>query len=217
MTQDSYPNDDTDTLLALLSSLLTSQYDHAILLDALVEYGGNVQEAARHINSKSDNLKNEKKRKRPNVLQDWFKPAVPKPATSRKVRTRKDDESVASTSKLAPLASPKKPVVDLMSVLCQPPSEPKSLPRLQPLMLSTPSLVTQHTPCTLHLSVLQPELACKLFYTLIDESRSWTRNKWWLFDKLVESPHRTSFYTRKDNGVDGDQNWQEAAQYWQEI
>ena len=81
-------------------------------------------------------------------------------------------------------------------------------------MLPTPALVAQHTPCTLHLSVLPPELACRLFHTMIDASKDWKRNKWWLFDRLVESPHRTSFFARKNDGVDDDDSWQEAAQYW---
>ncbi|KAF9239640.1 hypothetical protein BU15DRAFT_87946 [Melanogaster broomeanus] len=101
-----------------------------------------------------------------------------------------------------------------MSVLRQPPSSKPSVPRLPPLTLSNPSMVAQHTPCTLHLSVLPPELACKLFYTMVDLSQSWKQNRWWLFDRVVESPHRTSFFVRKTNGVDGDESWQEAAQYW---
>lgn len=49
---------------------------------------------------------------------------------------------------------------------------------------------------------------------MLDASRSWKRNTWWLFDRLVESPHLTSFYARKNDGVDTDESWQEAAQFW---
>ncbi|KAF8163160.1 hypothetical protein B0H34DRAFT_650159 [Crassisporium funariophilum] len=101
-----------------------------------------------------------------------------------------------------------------MSVLRQPPSPQKAPPRLSPLLLSTPALVKEHTPCTMHLSVLPSELACQLFYTMVDRSKAWNRNKWWLFDRVVESPHLTSFYARKTDGLDGDESWQEAAQYW---
>ncbi|KAF8894467.1 hypothetical protein BD779DRAFT_1609218 [Infundibulicybe gibba] len=72
-------------------------------------------------------------------------------------------------------------------------------------------IVAKHTPCTLHLSVLPPELACKLFYTMINASRQWKRNKWWLFDRLVESPHRTAFYIRN---ADDEKRWGETAQFW---
>lgn len=43
-------------------------------------------------------------------------------------------------------------------------------------------------------------------------SRGWKRNKWWLFDRVVESPHRTSFYIRSD--VHEGNDMREAAQYW---
>ncbi|KAH7909716.1 hypothetical protein BJ138DRAFT_1136458 [Hygrophoropsis aurantiaca] len=101
-----------------------------------------------------------------------------------------------------------------MSVLRQAPTLTQTIPRLPPLTLSNPSMITQHTPCTMHLSVLPPELACRLFYTMVDLSRTWNRNKWWLFDRVVESPHRTAFYARRTDGVDANEAWQEAAQYW---
>ncbi|KAG6820570.1 hypothetical protein H0H93_015090 [Arthromyces matolae] len=70
-------------------------------------------------------------------------------------------------------------------------------------------MVAANTPCTLHLSLLPPELACKLFYTMVSASRSWGRNRWWLFDRIVESPHRTSFFARKDSSA-----MREQAQHW---
>ncbi|KAJ7724069.1 hypothetical protein DFH07DRAFT_871901 [Mycena maculata] len=101
-----------------------------------------------------------------------------------------------------------------MAVLRQPPKTEKTLPKLPPLMLSSPALVAEHTPCTLHPSVLPPELACRLFYTMVEASSQWSRNKWWLFDRVVESPHRTAFFARKTNGIDDDASWQEAARFW---
>ncbi|PFH50073.1 hypothetical protein AMATHDRAFT_75828 [Amanita thiersii Skay4041] len=101
-----------------------------------------------------------------------------------------------------------------MSVLKQAPASHPKIQKLPPLTLSIPELVTQHTPCTMHLSVLPPELACQLFHTMIHASRHWQRNKWWLFDRVVESPHRTSFFARKTDGIDDDETWQEAARYW---
>ena len=56
----------------------------------------------------------------------------------------------------------------------------------------------------------------RLFYTMLHASRNWKQNKWWLFDRVVESPHRTAFFVRKDvekTNPDGD-NMREAAQYW---
>ncbi|KAJ3774783.1 hypothetical protein FB446DRAFT_639190 [Lentinula raphanica] len=102
-----------------------------------------------------------------------------------------------------------------MTVLHQPSStKKKHPPSKKPLTLSDPTMVADHTPCTMHLSVLPPELASKLFYSLEESSRNWQRNKWWLFDRMVESPHRTSFFVRQTDGVSDDTTWHESAQYW---
>jgi 2OG-Fe(II) oxygenase superfamily len=207
---------DTDTLIALVSSLLTGPVpDSAVILDALVQSDGDAHTAARMINSQRNGTGKTpvKKRKRVGDLDDWLK-------SSKSTHNDTDSKPVASNSKVglgpgpSKHASPSKPVVNLMTVLRQPPPAVSSIPRLPPLTLSNPSLVAQHTPCTLHLSVLPAELACRLFYDMKDASANWQKNKWWLFDKVVESPHRTSFYARSQNGVDGREDWQEAAQYW---
>lgn len=257
---------DTDVLLALVSSLLVGAAPDAnIILDTLVKCNGDVAAAAELLNSHSDTSKvlpAEKKRKRTQDLDGWLKPtskgkakepnldsnvvaassssrttALPLKASAKisneqskakgkgkehvlqplvaSSRNSPSQKHVVGVTSTLPLESPGKSVVDLMTVLQQAPSTTKKIiPRAPPLMLSNPSLVAQHTPCTLHHSVLPPELACRLFYTMIEESQSWQRNKWWLFDRLVESPHRTSFYARKNDGTDDDDTWQEAAQFW---
>ncbi|KAI0647212.1 hypothetical protein C8Q79DRAFT_908529 [Trametes meyenii] len=89
------------------------------------------------------------------------------------------------------------------------------VPRLPPLTLSTPELVFAHTPCTLHHSILPPELACRLFYTLLYASRDWKHNKWWLADRVVESSHRSFFFKRGGNdSTEPEDDMTEAAQYW---
>ena len=65
----------------------------------------------------------------------------------------------------------------LMSVLKQAPTA-KALPKLLPRTLGTPALVAKYTPCTMHASILSPELACRLFYAMLREAASWSRNKW---------------------------------------
>jgi hypothetical protein len=69
---------------------------------------------------------------------------------------------------------------------------PKSLP---PLLLSTPAAVSNNTPCILQYDILPPSLAERLYLSMIKESESWTRNKWYLNDRLVESSHKTCFYS----------------------
>ena len=58
---------------------------------------------------------------------------------------------------------------------------------LPPLLLGTPALVAQHAPCTLMNDILPPTLAARLYLELLNESKTWQRNKWWLFERQVES------------------------------
>jgi hypothetical protein len=207
---------DTETLLALVSSLLTGPApENDATLDALIKCNGDVEATVQLLNADVKPKPKGKKRKRGN-LEDWVV-NLPSQKASKPVATSGSENvqhsiSVASSSKPRSLG---KPTVDLMTILKRPPnSREKFIPRLPPLILSNPTMVAQNTPCTLHLSVLPPDLACRLFYAMINASRDWKRNKWWLFDRLVESPHRTSFFARKDDGIDGDETWQEAAQFW---
>jgi len=210
---------DTETLLALVCSLLTLPVPEPdILLDALLSCDGDVYATAELLNSadveESKPVSSDSKRKyRSTGLDGWL-------------NTRKTESTVSNSSRKKPNSkgtikdtssnsgSPSKPKVNLLSVLRPPPASTRSIPRLPPLTLMNPSMVAQHTPCTMHLSILPPELACRLFYTMLDLSQSWKRNKWWLFDHVVESPHRTSFYVRKTDGVESDESWQEAGQFW---
>ncbi|KAJ6500494.1 hypothetical protein C8R45DRAFT_977936 [Mycena sanguinolenta] len=209
--------DDTETLLVMVETLLNTTHAKEVILDALIEHDGNPESAAQYLNFSAKKKQSEKKRRRVD-LDGWLK----QPKKPKADESLPDTPPVASTSRSTPSkASHAKPVVDLMTVLKQAPKTEHAVPRLPPLMLSTPALVAEHTPCTLHPSVLPPELACRLFYTMLDLSRQWGRNKWWLFDRLVESPHRTSFYARAETGDgssaagdDGTSSWQEAAQFW---
>jgi hypothetical protein len=70
------------------------------------------------------------------------------------------------------------PTKSLMSVLKQAPTE-KTQPKLPPRTLGAAALVAQYTPCTMHSSILPPELACRLFYAMLREATSWSRNKWY--------------------------------------
>ncbi|KAJ7168238.1 hypothetical protein C8R43DRAFT_1060491 [Mycena crocata] len=204
---------DTETLLVLAESLLTIPHSEDEILNALVQCDGNAEAAARLLNS-TERKQLGKKRRR--GLDGWLmRPTVKKCKEDLKESTeRPPDLSIASTSRPTTSHHETKPVTDLMSVLRQPPKTERVAPKLPPLMLSTPTLVAEHTPCTLHPSILPPELACRLFYTMIDASPQWSRNKWWLFDRVVESPHRTAFFARKTNGIDDDTSWQEAARFW---
>lgn len=197
---------DTETLIALVSSLLPQYtYSQDVILDALIQTNGDIKDAVEVLQSKTPT-----KKRNHSSLDSW----LTRPA--KKISTRKDSPA-PRTSIIKPYTptTAASSSVNFMSVLRKPPSDAPSTPsRLPPLTLSTPALVAKHTPCTLHLSVLSQELACKLFYTMVDASKEWNRNKWWIADKVVESPHLTSFYVRNTDELDKDEAWQETAQYW---
>lgn len=230
-------NDDVDTeiMLVSLASLLEPDVpDTSILLNTLVECSGNVEAAAQRLRwrpaSLSDPPDNEKrKRKRAAVdLDDWLsspstasssapkkKPVseVKPPSTGTVKVTTSTSQFISASKPHSAGSTPAKPV-DLMSILKAPPSEKQSAPRFPPLTLTNPQMVAKHTPCTLHTNILPPEVACELFYTMLDAAQGWSRNKWWLFDRVVESPHRTSFFARIDKRGTSDKDMQEEAQFW---
>jgi len=222
-------------LIALVSSQLNQQPSVDAILEALVQSNGDPHDAAKLLNDQTK--ANSKKRKHDSGLHSWLdkgkspkvtkkeKPesssrhstlsdAFPKAADTGALKPPSNSSKPPSSSSKPP--SSRKPVVDLMAILRQPePPSPKKKPsQAPPLTLSSPAMVADHVPCTLHTSVLPPELASDLFYTMLARSKSWKRNKWWLFDRVVESPHRTSFFARKTDGVTADEAWQEAAQFW---
>ncbi|KAG9049686.1 hypothetical protein FS837_009450 [Tulasnella sp. UAMH 9824] len=239
---------DTDTLLAMLQSLLDGlEVPQNELLEALLASDGDVEAAAATLKKEgtsSSQNKGIRKRKRAASLTNWLQkpPSTPKPSSS-KSRSKKPPKKVkvddlsdievdtpatprppklstpSATAKLLsipspagpPTPSPSKPIRLITDVLRPPTPSKPTLPKLPPLTLGTAALVAQHTPCTLHSSILPPELACRLFYKLLDEANAhWRRNKWFLVDRLVESPHLTSFYVRDHKSTE----WDESAQYW---
>ncbi|THH04455.1 hypothetical protein EW145_g5511 [Phellinidium pouzarii] len=238
-------NDDTEILLVSLISLLEPHNIPAQseLLDALVDCDGDVEAAAQRLRQSSTRSTAVKKRKRAATdLKDWLTISSAK-TSDKRAKTITSTSSIASESpnltssskphSLGPSLKPQsagsssrprstgslshvKPV-DLMSVLRAPAPDQPTVVRNPPLTLSNPAMVAQHTPCTLHYSILPPELACELYYTMLDAAQGWSRNKWWLFDRIVVSPHLTSFFARVDGfELEGEpeEAWKEAAQLW---
>jgi hypothetical protein len=231
-------SEDTDTLLALLCSVLpdTIAPSNESLLEALLQTDGDVQKAAEIVSKQHLNgLHN--KRKRNVSLDNWLTRAAsskhdngqssaPDSTTERSrlgsesPNKKPRSASASGTPAIAKndpltLSKPIKPVKNLLDVLRQPPDVVTSgIPRLSPLTLGNPSLVAQHTPCTLHLGILPQELASHLFHTMLHEAQEWSRNKWWLFDRLVESPHRSSLYTRHPVEGNNEAAWQGITRAW---
>ena len=239
---------DTETLLVMLSSLLPESHqniDQASLLEALLECEGNVEEAAAKLTAFSSSRAagsssslTSNKRKRHAGLDGWLQ--SPPSATSKRVNsggkgTRARSTSVPADNRLQRLSPPttslkvkgsgKPNSTGNALARLKPPSTPAApqVPKqLPPLTLGTPEMVSKHTTCTLHPQALPPELAIRLFESMLIEAEKWDRNRFWLFERAVESPHKNSFYVRDMSAVTGyDQNdgisdlkWKEAAHYW---
>lgn len=239
---------DTETLLVMLSSLLPESHqnlDQEALLEALLECEGDVEEAAAKLTSQSSsraagssNLSTKNKRKRRAGLDGWLQnnSSTPskrvnsgdKSARARSVSVPVDDRdrqhpSPGTSLKVKGTGKPNS--TGNAFTRLKPPSTfstPEVPPQLPPLTLGTPEMVAKHTACTLHPQVLPPELAIELFETMLTEAGTWDRNRFWLFERAVESPHKNSFYVRdmsivaeydRDDDI-SDLEWKEAAHYW---
>ena len=243
---------DTETLLVMLSSLLPESHqnlDQESLLEALLECEGNVDEAAAKLASQSSSSSTagpsssttRNKRKRHVGLDAWLQkhPSTSKPPSKRvnsggkSTRERSVSVSVdehhgypspSSTSlKVKGSGIPNRTGNALARL--KPPSTsatPEVPVQLPPLTLGNPEMVAKHTACTLHPQVLPPKFAIRLFETMLNEAERWDRNRFWLFERAVDSPHKNAFYVRDMSAVAGygqkddisDLEWKEAAHYW---
>lgn len=67
----------------------------------------------------------------------------------------------------------------------------------KPLTLYTPEDISEALPCTLIYNVLDKGDAETLLDELLSDEKSWKdKNKFYLFDKLCETPHKSAFYTK---------------------
>ncbi|KAH8879699.1 GRF zinc finger domain-containing protein [Thozetella sp. PMI_491] len=62
------------------------------------------------------------------------------------------------------------------------------------LHLFDPVDVSEHTPCTIIHNFLPPDLAHDLLVELVEESKTFDKIRFQMFDRVVASPHTSSFY-----------------------
>ena len=238
METNSQNDQDTDLLLAMLESIIGPGFKHSALLDALVQSQGDVDLAATTLRGEGSSRRpnsargNDATKKRGSSGLDGWVTKPSEVGTRKKIKhdvstsvehdyieISDDDEAEEGKGKSkakskAPVSSGQKVLVvtSLLDVLQSPRAGPSSnkITRLAPITLGTPALISQHTPNSYHTNVLSTDLACRLFYTLLDASeKGWRGTKWHINDKLVESPHLASFYTR-----DRPDDTNQAAGYW---
>ncbi|GJJ12080.1 hypothetical protein Clacol_006321 [Clathrus columnatus] len=218
----SEPEQDTEILLAILSSLLEPPIpSQNVLLDALINSSGDVNAAAKNLRQSTSTFtrtsspgsfaSNSRKGGAQRPLEDWLSSSS---SNSRSFKKRKLEDPSPKAVKTQELNHSLVSGSSSVSHSISSSNLVPSLHRLLPLTLSSPEMVKKHTPCTLHLGILPPELACRLFYTLVDASKDWIPSKWFVADRLVASPHKTSFFARANNGIDDNTEWQTLAPYW---
>ncbi|KAI9599067.1 hypothetical protein BDF19DRAFT_462478 [Syncephalis fuscata] len=79
--------------------------------------------------------------------------------------------------------------------------QPESKQRRQPtrtVELYRPEDIKRHTPCELILDFLPVDLANVLLKEMLVVSQGWKRNRRWLFDREIVSPHTSAFFVHPE-------------------
>ena len=177
--------EDTDTKLAILSSLLEpATYPLEELLEALNESGGDVSKAAEGI--LLPRVKSAGKRKAGTSLESWLG------------KKRAGDDTIVTSPTVKTNATKEGKVVNLLDHLKQPtPSEKtKNIPRPAVHLPNQSAINSHRLPLSILQSPLSPQFASALYLTMMEESETWERNKFYLAGKWVESPHTVCHYAR---------------------
>jgi hypothetical protein len=74
------------------------------------------------------------------------------------------------------------------------------------LHLYDPKDVAEHTPCTIIHNFLPPETANDLLREMMEESKSFEKITFKLFENVVQSPHTSSFYVETDDELSKQRN-----------
>lgn len=177
--------EDTDTKLAILSSLLEpATYPLEELLEALNESGGDVSQAAEGI--LLPRVKSAGKRKAGTSLESWLG------------KKRAGDDTKVTSPNVKTNATKEGKAVNLLDHLKQPTSseKTKSIPRPAVHLPNQSAIDSHRLPLSILQSPLSPQFASALYLTMMEESETWERNKFYLAGKWVESPHTVCHYAR---------------------
>ncbi|ORZ27981.1 hypothetical protein BCR41DRAFT_331739 [Lobosporangium transversale] len=127
------------------------------------------------------------------------------PLTSINDRLRWKEKPYDPTSPSPPSATNSSTMLSSSSSSSSGPSTRKSAPK--PLILYSPEDVERHCPCTLVFNVLSKDLATRLLQAMLIDSETWDRNRWWFFERMVESPHKRSYFAEHDDDMEEIAGW----------
>lgn len=154
----------TEVKLAILSSLY-SNFSQEALLDILLEHDGSVAAASESLSA-------------PNTTNSYLSPSSNKAASSVVSQTSLRNFAAPHTSDGAPA-----------------PKKTKLLSRKgATLHLFDPDDIAEHTPCSIIHNFLPSDLANGLLVEMLEESKTFEKITFKLFDNVVSSPHTSSFY-----------------------
>lgn len=159
-------NEPTEIKLAILSSLYPD-FSPEALLDVLLAHDGSVSEA-----SASASL------------------VASSPSTSSTLPRKPTASTVVVQSSLRYFAQPNE-----SQGTANPQKRTKLLSRKGvTLHLYDPEDIAEHTPCSLVHNFLPSDLANELLREMLEESKTYDKITFKLFDNVVSSPHTSSFY-----------------------
>ncbi|KAG0305137.1 hypothetical protein BGZ98_004552 [Dissophora globulifera] len=184
---------DLDFKLATLFSIFESTPEE-ILRKALLDADGDLEQAIPLILSIDS-----KPLSRDSSAND--DPAISDP-TSQKHKSSTPEEPNTLLPSLNDRLRWKEPLDDLPSSSSALPTRPP-----KPLVLYNPADVEKNCPCTLLFNVLDKDLAGRLLQVMLKDSETWNRNRWWLFERIVESPHKTSYFAEEDEDLRKVSSW----------
>ena len=181
-----------ESKLELLAAVFPDESPDA-LQSHLKRARDDVQLATNAILSQREGEPASQQSKRSGGLANWLGIVPQKRQRTLLVKGNLSSSKIATTSKNAfDVLKPPAPVTST--------SAPAALPTLS---LTTSEMIRIYTNglCTLIPNVLPNELAARLFVRLEQELTitilTGEKNRWWLFDRQVESPHTTSFYVER--------------------
>lgn len=154
----------TETKLAILASLYLD-FSQEALLDVLLAHDGSVSEASASLVASST-------------------------SASLTLPRRSAASTVVAQTSLRHFAQPKKP-----GGPATPQKRTKLLSRKgATLHLYDPHDIAEHTPCSIIHNFLPPDVANELLREMLEESKTYEKITFKLFDNVVSSPHTSSFY-----------------------
>lgn len=162
--QHSKDEESTDLKLALLLSLFPDMTQEA-LIDILTASDGSVETASSMISSQSA--------------------SIPPPASKRSAGPPGHSPKIQTS-----LSTHIHPANPSPSAITKGPLTKKG----RTLHLYSPEDIATHTPCTIVHNFLPPDEADALLLELLDESKYFTRGKFQVFDRTVQSPHSHIIY-----------------------